>query len=276
MRITGTSPKVKECNCNLVRWTILERGCATKPEVAEATGISLMTVGKIINSMVEDGTILSGGMQGAAFGRKAEKYFINPAAGMGLSLRFRMEGVDLVLSDNIGHMICEKTFPMELGYQIRDLKPVKRLLLKFSAPLKAVVAGFPAAVFEGKLHSGHLHQFFDIDLEKELSEFFKLPVLIGRDMNICAIGYSRLGLEPFPGSLPKFLIWFIFFWMNPGMGQGASVAGGLCAVFGTFPVKSGAWSLPMDSFFAISWMRKYLIQSMLRLLLNFSEPSLVY
>lgn len=38
MRVVGTSPNVKQCNVNLVKWFLLERGGATKPEIAQHTG----------------------------------------------------------------------------------------------------------------------------------------------------------------------------------------------------------------------------------------------
>ena len=38
MKVAGTSPNVRQCNCNLVKWFLLSNGGATKPEIAEATG----------------------------------------------------------------------------------------------------------------------------------------------------------------------------------------------------------------------------------------------
>ena len=77
MRITGTSPMVKECNVNLVKWFLLDHGAATKPEIAQLTGISLMTVGKIVNEMCEQGALTRLGTQESALGRKAEQFALS-------------------------------------------------------------------------------------------------------------------------------------------------------------------------------------------------------
>ena len=99
MRITGTSPMVKECNVNLVKWFLLDHGAATKPEIAQLTGISLMTVGKIVNEMCEQGALTRLGTQESALGRKAEQFAVNPAFGSSVGMRFLVDRIDVVGAD---------------------------------------------------------------------------------------------------------------------------------------------------------------------------------
>ncbi len=225
MRFTVTSPKLKECNSNLVRWALLESGGATKPWVADHTGISLMTVGKIINAMAQSGEVVSEGIQDSAFGRKAERYAVNPDFCCSMALRFLVGGVDVVIADAVGRVRLEQHLPMEPGFAIADLKPGLAACLAGLPPLKSLVAGFPAAVFDGRLHSGHLRQFLNVDVQQELDALFDLPVLMGRDMNICAIGYSRQQLSPC-SSEPSPLADLMYLFLDEAGYGGGSLAGG--------------------------------------------------
>ena len=112
MKVAGTSPNVRQCNCNLVKWFLLSNGSATKPEIAEATGISLMTVGKIVNEMCEQGALTRLGTQESALGRKAEQFAVNPAFGSSVGMRCLVDRIDVVGPDLLGEVKFQHTFPM--------------------------------------------------------------------------------------------------------------------------------------------------------------------
>ena len=123
MKVAGTSPNVRQCNCNLVKWFLLSNGSATKPEIAEATGISLMTVGKIVNAMLEEGTLLRSGLRESGLGRRAERFELDGNRSCSVSLRFRGVGVDFVAANEFGAVVREEFMPMPEGYLVAELAP---------------------------------------------------------------------------------------------------------------------------------------------------------
>ncbi len=248
MRVVGTSPNVKQCNVNLVKWFLLERGGATKPEIAQHTGISLMTVGKIVNEMVAAGTLRPGGARGSALGRKAELYSINPDCGCAISLRFVVEGIFLVVSDELGGIRAEEFHPLPVGYGFAEVRRVVEAAMPGLPPVKSVVAGFPASVANGKLHSGHLEQFRDVDVQRKLDQLFGMPVLIGRDLNICTLGYMYRGVPPFTPSRPEIQDLVYFYFSRAGYGAGILSAGRVLKGFANFAGEVGRMPLPENRY----------------------------
>ena len=76
-------PKIlKWYNSDLVERLIWENGAITKPELAAATNLSLQTVNKIVDRLVQEGKILEGSTQtGSGVGRPARVYTANPDYG---------------------------------------------------------------------------------------------------------------------------------------------------------------------------------------------------
>lgn len=239
MRITGTSPMVKECNVNLVKWFLLDHGAATKPEIAQLTGISLMTVGKIVNEMCEQGALIRLGTQESALGRKAEQFAVNPAFGSSVGMRFLVDRIDVVGADLLGEVKFQHTFPMPEGYGFDRLVEIRDFCRQRLPKIQAVAVGFPAPVFEGRLHSGHLLQFKDVDVQHGLDEVWEQPVLIGRDLNITSIGFARGSLTPVSGDLPKVQDLAYMLLSEAGYGAGFLAGGRVVRGFSYFAGEIG-------------------------------------
>ncbi len=244
MRVVGTSPNVRQCNVNLVKWFLLEHGGSTKPEIAQHTGISLMTVGKIVNEMVESGVLRPEGPRDSALGRKAELYSVNPDAGCAVSLRFVVEGIYLVVSDELGGIRTERFCNLPAGYGFDEVRAAAGRICAGLPTLKAVVAGFPASVADGQLHSGHLEQFRGMNVQQELDRIFGLPVRIGRDLNICTLGFMRRGLDPVSAVNPAIQDLVCFYFSRAGYGAGILSAGRVLKGFADFAGEVGRMPLP--------------------------------
>ncbi|MBS1369700.1 MAG: ROK family transcriptional regulator [Lentisphaeria bacterium] len=244
MKVAGTSPNVRQCNCNLVKWFLLSNGSATKPEIAEATGISLMTVGKIVNAMLEEGTLRKCGMSETGLGRRAEQFELDGDRSCSVSLRFRDAGVDFVAANEFGTLLREHFAPMPEGYLIPDLAPVLAGFLGGLPALRSAVAGFPAAVFGGRIHSGHLCQFQRVDLQEQLDALFGIPVWMGRDLNLATVGYSRRGLAPMAQETPALQDIACFLLDPSGYGAGCMVGGRVLRGADFFAGEVGRMPLP--------------------------------
>lgn len=244
MKVAGTSPNVRQCNCNLVKWFLLSNGCATKPEIAEATGISLMTVGKIVNAMLEEGSLRKSGMSDSGLGRRAERFELDGDRSCSVSLRFRDTGVDFVAANEFGKVLRELFAPMPEGYLIDDLSLVLPAFLSGLPPVRSAVAGFPAAVFGGRIHSGHLCQFRSVDLQNELDSLLGVPVWMGRDLNLATVGYSRRGLAPMAEQKPELQDISCFLLDPAGYGVGCMVGGRVLRGADFFAGEIGRMPLP--------------------------------
>lgn len=244
MKVAGTSPNVRQCNCNLVKWFLLSNGSATKPEIAEATGISLMTVGKIVNAMLEEGTLLRSGLRESGLGRRAERFELDGNRSCSVSLRFRGVGVDFVAANEFGAVVREEFMPMPEGYLVAELVPKLAGFLDGLPPMRTAVAGFPAAVFGGRLHSGGLRQFRQMDVQRELDALFGIPVWMGRDLNLATVGYSRRGLAPMALETPELQDITCFLLDPAGHGAGCMAGGRVLRGADFFAGEVGRMPLP--------------------------------
>lgn len=69
---------LKELNKKNIKSILRQQGAMTKAEIAEVTGLSVVTVNKLIRDLVENEEILEQDNSVATGGRRAVSYEINP------------------------------------------------------------------------------------------------------------------------------------------------------------------------------------------------------
>lgn len=69
---------LKELNKKNIKSILRQQGAMTKAEIAEVTGLSVVTVNKLIRDLVENDEILEQDNSVATGGRRAVSYEINP------------------------------------------------------------------------------------------------------------------------------------------------------------------------------------------------------
>ena len=69
--------KVKEINVEMIKSALKQFGEATKAQVAEATGVSVATCGKILNELCGSKEVIATTQTSAGYGRPATCYAYN-------------------------------------------------------------------------------------------------------------------------------------------------------------------------------------------------------
>lgn len=77
MNLSGNALVMKEININLVRRTLKAHRQATKHQIAEATGLSTVTIGTILQKLVEEQIVFEGDLVASMGGRPAQQFRFN-------------------------------------------------------------------------------------------------------------------------------------------------------------------------------------------------------
>ena len=108
-KIAGTPSVIKQANQLLILELIQKQPGITKPELARATNLSLVTVSRAVDELVQSGQIAHSGYQPSNGGRKAKQYCINNNAGVIITILIRSGSYHITLCDIVGNVLREWT-----------------------------------------------------------------------------------------------------------------------------------------------------------------------
>lgn len=194
MSAIGTTMTVKKMNVELVKTTLKGLGTATKPEIARATGLSVVTCGTILNELSLRGEILELKRDPSSGGRPAIRYEYNANFAHILCLYTRTEGEFNFLSyqvcDLMGECLESMTIPCEqISFDLIDEK-IGEILSRFPK-IKAVGIGIQGVVHQGVIGVCDIPSLERVEIEKCLKEKYHIEVYAENDMNLITYGYYQ-------------------------------------------------------------------------------------
>lgn len=185
---------VKEHNLNLVREQLFKVRQATRQQLSELTGISNVTLGTLLQRLLETGEVIEAEKFQSTSGRPARVYYFNPRQRYGLlvsvsyeegSYRFRA-----ALTNLYGEVVWEETQPAACLDREATFRYFRRLL-RIRKPVSAVSVGLPAVGFGEYLHKGRVPEYLSLEALEELERETGVPFLVENDVNLAAIGYVK-------------------------------------------------------------------------------------
>lgn len=165
----------------------------TRPQLAELTGLSKVTVNAIVQELVSHGVAEITGTQGGLLGRNPHLIQLHPQAGVVAALdvqplRTQVQVLDLrgqlLQEDKIDHTASHVT--AVLTDQIRKLKRHKR------GPLRQIVIGLPAPIdASGVIAEPNALSELDVSELQQALERAKVPCMLENDANLVALAAAR-------------------------------------------------------------------------------------
>lgn len=201
----STTTGLRKNNTLVVLKTIMESESITKPDAAKKTGLTLMTVNTIMNSLLEKKIIIECGVAGSFSGRKSTLYTLNSAIYKIIGVNIGVGTVSIAVSDlslKTGEIITLKTNtnapPGEIIGLILD--SVARLMITHNIePANVLGMGVtvpgPVDAASGIIHSfPNLKGWADIPLKEILKEKLNIPVFAEKD-NYASVLYLKRNLD---------------------------------------------------------------------------------
>ena len=114
MAIAGQPHILKQYNKNLILHLIFDNKSISKPELAQLSKLSLPTVNKIVDELIEERSVIEGDFQANnRVGRRAKTYSFNAVLGTIIILYFIESSWQGAIIDLNGNILHNKTFSKE-------------------------------------------------------------------------------------------------------------------------------------------------------------------
>lgn len=205
---------IKELNLNKVRSALKDAGTATKPQLAEITGLSVVTINSLVNTLLDAGELLTDTILNSDGGRPAASFRYNSKFRLALTIfMHEYKGQDTAfycVSDLRGEVI-ERTEQNLSSVNVDSFDSVIENLLCKYPQIKVICFGIPGEEVNQRLVISDYEKLKEQSLSGHILEKFHLPVHIENDINAAVMGYCHHNNIPtnkciiglyFPGKYP--------------------------------------------------------------------------
>lgn len=194
MSISGNALVMKEVNINLVWRTLKLKTQATKQQIAQETGLSIVTVGTILQQLVQDGEAFDAEAAASSGGRPAQQFRFNEDFAHALIIFLHEEGgkdtAHLRVVNLYGESIYTENRQME-AITLECFEPWIDILLVQYPTIRAIGFGLPGVEYEGRMILTDYKELTGRPIVEHYKERYGLPVLVENDVNAAVIGYCR-------------------------------------------------------------------------------------
>lgn len=192
---TGANALVmKQINVQLVRRALKQMGEGTKLQLAEATGLSTVTVGTVLQRLVEEGSALDVGLVASMGGRPAQLFRYNAEFAHALVLfTHAQDGEDLLRVRVVnlqGAAVYAADAPLA-EVELASFEAHIEAALRAYPTIRAIGFGLPGVEWGGKLLAADYPALAGTAFRAHYHERFGLPVVVHNDVNAACVGYCR-------------------------------------------------------------------------------------
>jgi hypothetical protein len=193
-KIGGNALIIREVNINLVRQVLKEHRQATKRQIAEISGLSIVTVGTVLQLLEAQNEILEGELVSSSGGRPAQQYIYNDEYALALIL-FTYEEQEVIkihrtVVSSAGRMLYEDNTAVS-RVDLAAFEAVIDSSLQMYSSIQAIGLGLPGAEVDGKLAVSDYEALRGVPVAEHFRQRYGKPVVIENDVNAAVIGYCR-------------------------------------------------------------------------------------
>jgi predicted NBD/HSP70 family sugar kinase len=222
-KVTGKPQMLKKVNSSMIEQMIYEHGPLSKPELVKLIGLSLPTVGKLVDDLEKNKRLCRAGHTGKSAGRKAILYETNRNSGCLLVVYYYSGGqFRCRIVDMLNNTLYEEIFPLDTGSSeaatASTLKAIDSMMARAPAKVRAIGVGMPCVVKpDGCLQSiPQIKCWEGFNLQKLLTARYKIAVCVENVTKLLAVGYYHTVLKEKENNL-------VYIYMGNGICSGLIV-----------------------------------------------------
>ena len=237
---TGRPQTLKLLNQSNVESIIRSHGPITKPQIATITKLSLVTVNKTVEALLQQESITCLGLTKSSGGRSAKAYGINKEQSYIICLYYEKMYYWSILANMAGEIIYEEEFFADSGnINEATYKCIDKMFLQVgNHKVSAIGLGIPGVV-RGNIVTDipQIPQWEGYPLVRILETKYNCSVFIENDINLAASG---LYFNHYKDDYEH----LVLLYLNQGIGSGLIINRDLFKGFSNFAGEIGCLEIP--------------------------------
>lgn len=183
---------IKDMNLNKIRTALKDIGKATKPQLAEKTGLSVVTVNSLVNTLIDQGEIIPDVTLDSEGGRPAASFRFNSNFRLVLVIymhEYMGKDTAFYCVVNLRGEVIERSEQILNNACVEDFDPtIEEYLSKFTH-INAICFGIPGAEVNQKIIVTSYENIKEQSITRHITEKYHLPVIVENDINAAVLGY---------------------------------------------------------------------------------------
>ena len=199
---TITAAEMREINRSSILEMIRSNSPISRTQIAEDLQVSLPTVMRIVDELMEDELIIEDGEREWSGGRKRKRLIFNGSQHIVIGIDLggtKIYGAVADYNGKILHEIREEHHQTQAEESLAYLCSIIDQLLKFSEntnlPIRGIGIGVPGVVQPntGIVEIAPALDWIDFPLKSRIEERYQYPIAIDNDVNLAALGEMWFG-----------------------------------------------------------------------------------
>lgn len=188
----GNANLMKQINLNNVRRVIREAHTATKPQLAKLTGLSVVTINSLVETLLDRGELLLNEIEVTSGGRPATAYTFNAEFSLALIVYTNEHEQDDLATVAVVNLNGDEIDREEITFHLLSenaFDSTIRKMLEKHKSIKSIGIGLPGQVVHGQIEAVDYAAFDAKAFIEHLSGQFQVPLIFENDVNAAVLGY---------------------------------------------------------------------------------------
>jgi glucokinase-like ROK family protein len=200
---TGGHELVRQMNLSVVMHHLRENPSTSRASLAEMTGLNKTTVSSLVQELIERRFVHEVGLESSGTGRPARLLELNPAAGCIVSCEIGVDFISVVCTDFAPDIIWRHQAVIDpstgqrpiMDRAVAAMRKGIHAGIESCGPPLGLAVGVPGLVDQasGTLLFAPNLRWKDVPVGAFLAEAFNVPVFVGNEANMAALGEHYFG-----------------------------------------------------------------------------------
>lgn len=185
---------IKQLNIETLRKALRNAGQATKPELAELTGLTVVTINALITELVVSKEVIENGNVPSGGGRPSMQYRYNydyQCAAIVYGYQKNNKNCINTIVVNLAGEVLWKNDEYIETVEIKSFETVLDEVFKQYSNIKVIIFGLPGEVIDEVVTINDYSNIIGPDFIPHYKNKYKVPVLAENDINAMTYGYYR-------------------------------------------------------------------------------------
>lgn len=192
--IGGNSLVIKEININLVRKALKIEKYATKQDIARITGLSIVTVGSVLQYLLKVSEVIETELVSSNGGRPAQQYKYNEDFNLVLVVFPYDKDDETIINVSVVNLVGKCIYEKEQKVKVVNISVLEEIvkpILDEYKLIKAIGFGHPGVEIDGEIVHSDYWMLKGINIIEYFNDLYDLKAVVENDVNAAVIGFSN-------------------------------------------------------------------------------------